>query len=179
MSSFKELSNLSFKIEKLKLRKSFFLQCIQHKVLPRGLRLKFNISSDALNPLNLQSDISKILQQSSSRLLDRLLDETNACLQDKLNRITEMTYSVDNNENSASKVRLPPSCLRTLKMMRFAHKGKLQKLLQERKSSTMNEYIGDPRHQPFVRRIRPSRRIQRNKLKKRKRVPAYQKTNLS
>ena len=168
MSSHQQLVNLAFKTEKLKLRKNFFLQCIEHKVLPRGLRLKFNISSDALNPPTLESDISNILQQSSSRILDRLLDETNACLQHKLNRMTEMSHPTDHNEHHTSRIRLPLSCLKTLKKIRSVHNSKLQKLLLEKQSSATNAYVINPHQPPFVRRVRPSRRIQRNKFKKKK-----------
>ena len=161
MSSY-QLTDLSFKIEKLKLRKTFFLKCIEHKVLPRGLRLKFNLSSDAIDLVNLNSDISTFLQQASSRILDRLLQETNACLQNKIDTRAQLIHADEN----TSTAQLPLKYIRSLRRIRHSHDTKFRKLISEATQTRHNNrYSTNAAQPPFVRRIRPSRRIQRNRLK--------------
>ena len=161
--------DLSFKIEKPKLRKAFFIRCIEHKVLPKGLRLKFNVSSDAVNLVDLKSDISTFLQQASSRILDRLLQETNACLQKKIDTRAQHSHPDEKDTPSASTVQLPLSCIRVLRRIRQSHDTKIQKLIIEANQNRPSiRYSTSTTQKPFVKRIRPSRRIQRNRLKRKR-----------
>ena len=66
--------NSILKLEKLKLRKKFLLDCRENKCIPNGLKIHFNLAWQTKNE-QLVNNITNVLSNASSRILDFLIEE--------------------------------------------------------------------------------------------------------
>ena len=165
------LEDAFLRVEKLRLKRAFLIDCVNNKVIPEGLKLDFNLCFST-NNFGLYSDIKHILSKSSSTLLDTLIKEINVCLRDALDVLSTF-------DDGSYFYR---ECIENIKWVNHyhlisvkdSHRRKLSYLISEsygpdnfipRDSLRVEAkgYISQKASAPYQKKPRPSRRASKRK----------------
>ena len=158
------IRNLFLKVEKTKLRKSFLNQCIENKIIPTGLRFRFHIAHKADDQASLQSEITGILNEASSRILDHLLKDIDICLQRDMTTLRNSIDSFHSRNNQDITSNLHRRFNPILHNIKQNHHKKIIRLKTRKHQtpslfhSSSHQYIISQRQPPFTKRVRASRR---------------------